>query len=1208
MPAVRTLRFALLGIFVLSFLGLCWGQKDTGSIVGTVKDPTGALVAGAKVAVTDVERGQEFNTTTSDAGEFVASPLRVGRYTVTVEKAGFKKAVTEALDLDVQQRAAVSVTLEVGRQTEQVLVTGTAPLLQTETSELGQVVDTRRVSSLPLNGRNFAQLALLSAGTAPSEPGARDEKSFGFSANGARSLQNNFLLDGVDNNSNLPDLLNETNFVIQPPVEALQEFKVQTNAYGAEFGRGNGAIINAVIKSGTNQIHGSVWEFLRNDKLDGRNYFDDPTQATPPYKQNQFGGTLGGPAVIPGLYNGRNRTFFFVDYEGLRIRQAQTQTAFVPPTNWRSGDFSDLVDNTSQVFTNGSPTLDCNQQATYASEIFNTRQTQVIPATSGNPTGLCGVPFGYAAGLPSNVIPLSAQDPLAVRLTGLYPAAGQVLNGNNFLANPVLNETRNNFDVRIDDKYTDNDYGFFRFSYEDQPSTIPGTFGGLADGGGFFSGNEENSYRSFATSWTHIFKPELINEFRLGYNRINSQRLQLNANTNVSADASINFPGVPFSPGIGGLPQLFFNDVATLGSPTFLPSKELQNSYTLSENMTWVKNRHTVKFGTEIRREEFTIFQPAAARGTLGFSSTYTDNPGAPGTGGTGFASFLAGLTDGGSINNLHNVDYFRNTYAVYGQDDWKITPSLVLNLGLRYELFGTVSDRLNDIGTFDLSHPTSPTIMVPRGRTAQLTPFIAQYVKISATGSRGLINSDLNNLAPRLGMAWQFTPRTVLRAGYGIFYGGQENGPYSNPSPGFNPPFFVNQSFVAPCSAPAANPGPGQQDCSVGSIPTLADGFPANSLVDPNTPIFFSVDQNLRTPYMQQWHFQIERELPANGVFSLTYAGSKGTKLYTFFNGNQAEPSADPNAPTAPRRPVSECDPLGNCVPVFDTGIDWFRSTGSSTYHSLQAHYEKRFSHGLELQGSYTWAHSIDIASNANLGPTQNNSDFRDFRHPEAERGNSDFDVRHRLVVSLIYELPIGHGKHFLGNAAGFLDQVAGGWQVANIISVSSGNWFTVLDANGNFANADGGAGGVSQRPDQAGDPTKAGPVLANPDPACHATGSQGGRAPDKIRTSTAWFNTCAFTDPSAGSFGNVSRNTIEAPGYRTWDLSVFKHFHPSEKTEIEFRAEFFNVLNHTNFLFAKSGPQSGNNSTILGTSQFGNLTAARDPRQIQLALKVSF
>jgi Carboxypeptidase regulatory-like domain/TonB dependent receptor-like, beta-barrel len=1221
MPVSRTFRLAVLHVVILGLAGLSWAQKDTGSIVGTVKDPTGAVVVGAKVTISDVDRGQTFSTTTGETGDYVASPLHVGRYTVTVEKEGFKKAVSETIDLEVQQRAAVNVKLEVGRQTEQVIVTGAAPLLQTETSELGQVVDGRRVANLPLNGRNFAQLALLSAGTAPSEPGARDEKSFGFSANGARSLQNNFLLDGVDNNSNLPDLLNETNFVIQPPVEALQEFKVQTNAYSAEFGRGNGAIINAVIKSGTNQIHGSVWEFLRNNKLDGRNYFDDPTQPTPPYKQNQFGGTLGGPVVIPGIYNGRNRTFFFVDYEGLRIRQAQTQVAFIPPTNWRTGDFSDLLDTTSQVLNsavdptlptpvtgpNGPPILDCNGQATYSGEIFNARQTLAVPATNNNPTGLCGVPFAYSGSLPSNVIPMGAQDLLAQRLSALYPAATPLTaTGTNFLANPVLKETRNNFDVRVDEKYTEKDTGFFRFSYEDQPSTIPGTFGGLADGGGFFSGDEENSYRSFAASWTHIFRPEVINEFRLGYNRVNSQRLQLNANQNVSADPSIDFPGVPFAPGIGGLPQLTFNDVATLGSPTFLPSKELQNSYTVSENLTWVKNRHTWKFGTEIRREEFTIFQPAAARGTLSFSSTFTDNPAAPGTGGTGFASFLVGLTDGGSINNLHNVDYFRNTYAFYGQDDWKVTPSIILNLGLRYELFGTVSDRLNDMGTFDLSNPANPTIIVPKGQTAQLTPFIRQYVKISATGSRGLINSDLNNFAPRIGMAWQLEPKTVLRAGYGFFYGGQENGPYSNPSPGFNPPFFTNESFVAPCSAAAANPG--QQDCRVPQIQALANGFPADALVDPNTPIFFSVDKNLRTPYMQQWHFQLERELLGNSVFSITYAGSKGTKLYTFFNGNQAEPSADPNAPTAPRRPVNNCDALGNCVPVFDTGIDWFRSTGSSSYHSLQAHYEKHFSHGLELQGSYTWAHSIDIASNANLGPTQNNSDFRDFRRPEQERGNSDFDVRHRLVISGIYELPFGHRKPLLGNAGGFLDQVVGGWQVANIISVSSGNWFTVLDGNSNFANSDGGAGGVSQRPDQVGDPTKAGPVLANPNPACQMTVSQGGIAPDKIRTPTAWFNTCAFTDPALGSFGNVGRNTIQAPGYATWDVSVFKHFHPSERTEIEFRAEFFNFLNHTNFLFSQTGPQNPNNSTVLGTSTFGNLTAARDPRQIQFALKVSF
>ena len=269
-----------------------WAQKDAGSIVGTVKDQTGAIVANAKVTVEDVERGIHLQTTTNDSGQYVASPLRVGRYTVTVEHPGFKKAVSVPVDLDVQQRIAVDISLQVGQISESVEVSGAAPLLETETSELGQVVDNKRMANLPLNGRNFAQLALLTAGTAPSEPGARDEGGFGFSANGARSLQNNFLLDGVDNNSNLPDLLNETNYVIQPSVEALEEFKVQTNAYSAEFGRGNGAIINATIKSGTNSFHGSAYEFLRNEKLDAKNFFDDPNSPIAPYKQNQFGFTL----------------------------------------------------------------------------------------------------------------------------------------------------------------------------------------------------------------------------------------------------------------------------------------------------------------------------------------------------------------------------------------------------------------------------------------------------------------------------------------------------------------------------------------------------------------------------------------------------------------------------------------------------------------------------------------------------------------------------------------------------------------------------------------------------------------------------------------------------------------------------------------------------------------------------------------------------
>jgi hypothetical protein len=598
-----------------------------------------------------------------------------------------------------------------------------------------------------------------------------------------------------------------------------------------------------------------------------------------------------------------------------------------------------------------------------------------------------------------------------------------------------------------------------------------------------------------------------------------------------------------------------------------------------------VKGHNIFKFGTEIRREEFTIFQPASPRGNLGFDATLTDNAGALQTGGTGFASFLVGLTNGGGINNLHNVDYFRQTYAFYGQDDWKITPKLTLNLGLRYELFLPVTERHDQIATFDLTHPLTPTLIVPRGQTQQLTPAIAGVVAISATGSKSLIKNDYNNFAPRVGLAYQLLPKSVLRAGYGIFYGGQENGPYSNPSPGFNPPFFVTQSFSAPCSLPSASPALAisNNDCAVDGLSNqpsqlpgsagLFVGFPATALTDPNTPTFFSVDQNLLTPYMQQWHLGLQQEMPWNSALELTYAGSKGTKLYTFFNGNQALPDPIASDPTAPRRPV----------PSIDTGIDWFRSTGKSSYNSFQAHYEKRFEKGLQFQASYTWAHSLDISSNANLGPTQNNSDFRDFRFPGAEYGNSDFDVRHRFVLSSIYELPFGHGKQFLGNSSGIANQVIGGWQVSNIVSVTTGNWYTVLETD-DFAHADGNAGGVSQRPNQIGDP-RAKPCIAG-----------------------TFFNTCAFGDPDAGSFGNVGRNTIQGPSNKDWDFSMFKAFSIQEKAHLEFRAEFFNILNHTNFLFAKSGPQNGNGSTIRGTSQFGKLTAARDPRQIQFALKLSF
>jgi hypothetical protein len=1145
LPSCRLLVFALV-ILVLAFPAVAPAQKDAGSIVGTVKDPSGALVSHATVTVTDVERGSNFTATTNDAGEYVAGPLRVGHYTVTVEHAGFKKAVSETVNLDVQQRIAVNVTLQVGQITEAIQVSGAAPLLETETSELGQVVDNKRVANLPLNGRNFAQLALLTAGTAPSEPGSRDEGGFGFSANGARSLQNNFLLDGVDNNSNLPDLLNETNYVIQPSVEALEEFKVQTNAYSAEFGRGNGAIINATIRAGTNQFHGSAYEFLRNEKFDAKNFFDDRASRIAPYKQNQFGFTFGGPLF-------RNRTFFFFDYEGLRIRQSQTLTSLVPTDAQRAGDFSSQLDLTQQTGT------DCLGHPTFVGEIFDARN-------AGNG---CGVAFQYdASGMPLNIIPQNKLDPLALAIAKLYPAPNVNGNGFNFLSNPVRSETRNNFDIRLDQKYSNNDNGFFRFSYEDQPSLIPGPFGSTGgDGGGFFSGVEDNAYRSFATSWTHLFRNNLTNELRLGYNRVNSQRQQINANK--TSEQLLNypggFPGIPNVPGNGGLPQLTFNDISQIGSPTFLPSHEIQNTYGISENVSWVHGKHSFKFGTDIRSEEFTIFQPAAPRGTLDFGPGFTDNPNPSSvfTGGSGFASFLVGLADGGSINNLHNIDYHHQVYAFFAQDDWKVTPRLTLNLGLRYELFTTIKEKHNEQGTFDLA---TASLIVPKGVTAQLTPMLAAIVPVHATGTPGLISPDTNNFAPRIGLAYQVTNKLVVRTGYGIFYGGDEAGPYSNPSMGFNPPFFINKNFNQPCGTASANPA--TVDCSLPGIPTLSAGFPANALVDPEPPpLFFSLDRHLVTPYMQQWHLSTQYELPSNTVFEVTYAGSKGLKQYIYQNGNQAAPNPDPNLPFAPRRPI----------PAIDGFIGWFRSGGWSNYDSLQLRAEKRFSRGLTFLASYTWAHALDIASNADLG-AQNGGDFRYFIHPEWEYGNADFDVRRRFVFSYLYELPIGRGKLLLGNASGVRNQIIGGWQIGGITSVSSGNWFTILDTNG-VANSDG-----QQRPDLIGN--------------VHATPCVPG----------TFFNTCAFADPALGSFGNVRRNSVQGPGYQIWDFSLFKNFSVSERTKLEFRAELFNVFNHPNLQFAKSGPQNSINTTTFGTPQFGFLTAARDPRQIQFALKLSF
>jgi len=1186
------LWIAIVALSYLGFAANAWAQKDSGSIVGVVRDPSGALIANAKVKVTEVDQGTSVNASTNASGEYIVTPLRIGRYNVTVEKQGFKKAVVGPIILDVQARPAVDVTMQVGEVAETVVVTSEGPQLETETSELGQVVNSRTATTLPLNGRNFAQLAQLAAGVGPSEPGSRTDSSYGFSSNGARSLQNNFLLDGIDNNANLGDVLNGSAYVIQPSVDAIAEFKVETNSYGAEFGRGNGAIMNAVIKSGTNRLHGDAYEFFRNDRLDGRNAFDFLGKQI--YQQNQFGATLGGPII-------KDRTFFFVDYEGLRIREASPQLLLIPTPAMRGGDFSSFLDLTTPVIDpdSGSNVLDCAGNPTYEGEIFNTRLTQTTPVSGSYPGGLCGVPVGVTGGgVPTNIFPSTgpnAINPVAAKLAALYPSPTPNFSfgGNNFLVDPKKSTDQNNFDVRIDQKISDRDDFFGRFSYETQPIFTPSPFSNELDGGGFTAGQQDNSYRSLALSENHQFSPTLINEFRFGYNRINAHRLQANANTDVSGN--LGLIGVPFEPDFGGLPSICFVDVACVGSSDFLPSIEKQNSFVLDDNVTWIRGRHSLKFGTEIRKEQFTIFQISAPRGDLTFGPDFTDNPALPlnpdgsTTGGDDFASFLLGIPDGGDLASLQNVDYHRNTLAFYGQDDLRVNKRLTLNLGLRYELFMPVTEGKNEMATFDFA---SGSLIVPTGQNADLTPTIASFLPIERNGSSGLIKPDYTNIAPRLGLAYQIASKLVLRAGYGIFYGGQEDGPYSFPSPGFNPPFFNQQAFASPCGSPAppdANPADAS-NCAIGLKPGppvdsslminnfWTQGFPATSLSDSNNPLLYSIAPDLRTPLVHQWHLGIEYQLPAETVLELSYAGSRGQHLYGFYNGNQAIPSDDPNEPLAPRRPF----------PAVDGTIAALRSNTFSNYDSLQAHLEKRLTHGLEFEVSYTYSHALDDASSASLG-SLNNGDFRDQRFPGLEYGNSDFDVRHHIVIAYSYELPFGKERRFLGGAAGSLNQVIGNWQLAGITSASTGNWFTVSDPVVDSSNTD--CGGTvafnCARPDVIGNP--------NGKPCVAGT----------------FYNTCAFTsDLVQGTFGNEPRNSVHGPGYQDWDISVMKSFPVREQMHFEFRADFFNLWNHTSFLTGPTGSdgQFEPVAVELGTSQMGFPQAARDPRLIQFALKFLF
>jgi hypothetical protein len=1122
---LRTLCFALL---ILASYPLA-AQRDTATLEGRIVDVTGAVVANASITATNTSTNFSYHAKSDGEGAWIISPVRIGSYQITISSVGFKQTVTGPITLDVQQSQRVDATLQLGEITQQVVVNDIAPLLETDTSETGQVINSEAMVGFPLNGRNPVQLAQLTVGVTVSEPGARDSGGFGFSASGSRSLDNNFLLDGVDNNSNLPDLLNEANYVSMPPPDALQEFKIETGNYDAEFGRATGAIVNATTKSGTNTFHGSAYEFLRNQMFDAMNYYDASLQ---PYHQNQFGATFGGKLI-------KDKLFFFVDYQALRISEAVTNTATVPTTAQRGGDFSDQLDLTSPTLdpqNNNAQILDCNGNKTYAGELFNTRQTQV---SSLNGSGYCGVPFGYVGG--------------AI--------------GYNFLSNPITTETEQQGDVRVDQVISSHDTAFYRFSMSSDPKTIGSPYGGIADGGGFFDGIQQITAYSGVASEAHVFSAHKVNEIRFGANRLKTSRYQFNSNEDVAA--TVGFPGVPYVAGTdnGGLPQMTFTDGSNLGSALFLPAIERQTTFMLSDTFTLISGNDTWKFGGEIRPEHFSIYEPAYPRGFLTFTHTYTDNAGLTGAGGNSYADLLTGQTSGGNINNLNNIDYSRSTYALFVQNDWRVLSKLTLNLGLRWEYFSPVLSKNNAQSNFNL---ITGKLDIPASSNVSLTPIIASILPVNHNASDALISADYKDFSPRIGIAYSPTKRLAVQTAFGVFFNGDEAGPYSNPSPGFNPPYFITQTFAAPCGLPSYTGAPSGVDCSVPGVSVLAQGFPATALVDPNTPTLFSLQTNLRMPYVMQWHLTTQYQLTNSMMLDVGYIGSKSNRSYIYLNGNQAQPTPDPTAPTAPRRPF----------PYVDASIGYLTSFGLANYNSLQSSLTQRVSHGLEFVVNYTYSKALGNATNADLG-SQNNDAFRNSKYPNEEHGPLDIDVRQRFVASYLYDLPFGPGQRFATGIRA-VDQVLANWNWSGILTLSTGGWFTVTDGNGDFGNSD----TQSQRPDYV----------------------PGVKATSKPCIPGTFFNTCAFQNPAPGSLGNVQMNSLEGPGEKNVDFSLLKKISLGGARNLELRAEAFDVFNHPNFEFAAPGPQNSINSTIMGTPTFGYLTGAQNPRLLQFAAKFSY
>jgi hypothetical protein len=1102
-------------VFSVCFLGLlsiaaAYAQVSTAELSGTVVDPTSAAIANAKVIAIATATNQPHETVTSQSGSYVLTLLPPGDYRIEVEAPGFNKLQQTGISLQINQQAQLNLTLQIGNVKQVTEVTGQTPLLETESSSMGAVVNQRLTNELPLNGRNFIQLATLSPGvngvgfsaTGTIMSGTRpDDRRPGTEifANGNREGSNNFLYDGVDDNERLT-----LSIVLRPAVEAVREFKIQTNLYSADIGRNSGAVVDVITKSGTNQLHGSLFEYLRNSAMDARNFFNPVGTAFPTFRLNQFGGSLGGPVVLPKIYNGKDRTFFFVDYEGYRRDAQQLLLGNIPTLRMRRGDFGE----TATIY---DPTT-----------------------TRASGSGFVRTPFA------NNQIPANRWDPVAAKMINAYPLPTASARLNNYLSNTVLNQRWNQGDARVDHQISPKDNFFARYSIQNTETIVPSTYPATTIPGipqpvnlsdeASFAGTSFQPAQQAVASYVRIINPTLVNELRIGFNRY---RLDYTADQFTPGGQLGNLLGVPnanVTPQEQNLPIFSPANYLGIGQTRSLPIFRRENTYQVVDNVSYTSGKHTLKWGADFRRRQLTIYQTNQGNGRFNFSPALTDSRNPAGRGGDSAASFLLGYATG----ILH--DYTQNwpgergyELGVYMADDWRVSRKLTLNLGLRWDYFSPYTEVANRWANFNL-------------QTAKID--VAGRNGVSATAG---VRAYYPNIGPRFGFAYQAAEHTVVRGGFGLFY---------NPtgSEGNSLRLFRQLPYGTTVAISPGDIFPGQR---------VQDGFaplaPLNlALADKPTGAMFAVDPTFRPSYAQQFNFGLEHEIaPLAMVIQATAVGNLGRRLYNTWNANQAVPGA---TPLNSRRPYFGINPNLSDVSYFNT-------TGLSNYYALQLSVNKRLRQGLSALLGYTWSHSIDNVP-LEFGGGAGGPQPQDPRYLTPERAASNFDIRHRLTFSYVWELPFGKGRAMLDHG-GFSNFIFGGWQTNGILTIQSGLPFTPV---------------LQTSTTNTGTASRANVVGAI-------------SYPEKLNR---WFDPTAFSSPAPYTYGNAGRNILVGPARWNWDMSLFKDFPIRERMKVQFRAEAFNICNH---------PQFGLPNANIGNVQAGVITSTvGNPRQLQGALRFLF